>query len=104
MPEIQVPLASYTGWNLRSAKIGAPDEMYTFTGSWIPFARTKAQRVERHDPRLSIEDRYATEQEYLKKIDQAAQELQRIGFVLETDLPSLHSRAAREWQYRQSVN
>jgi hypothetical protein len=104
MPEIQVPLASYTGWNLRSAKIGAPDEMYTFTGSWIPFARTKAQRVERHDPRLSIEDRYATEQEYLDKIDQAAQELQRIGFVLETDLPSLHSRAAREWQYRQSVN
>ena len=27
MPEIRVPLAPYTGWNLRSTAIGAPDEM-----------------------------------------------------------------------------
>ncbi|MGA3079576.1 MAG: alpha/beta hydrolase domain-containing protein [Bryobacteraceae bacterium] len=45
MPATAVPLATYTGWNLRSAAIGAPDELYSMVGSFIPFARTKAERV-----------------------------------------------------------
>jgi hypothetical protein len=36
MPATAVPLATYTGWNLRSAGIGAPDELYSMTGSFIP--------------------------------------------------------------------
>lgn len=58
MPEVQVPLASYTGWNLRSPKIGAPDQLYTQAGSWIPFPLNKTEREKRHDPRTSIEERY----------------------------------------------
>ncbi len=99
MPEIQVPLASYTGWNLRSPKIGAPDQLFTQAGSWIPFAATKAERENRKDPRLSIQERYPTKQDYLDKITAAAQQLVRESFLLDRDIPYLRDRAAKEWDY-----
>ena len=43
-PELQVPLGTYTGWNLRSPDIGAPTELYDMVGSWIPFAKSKLLR------------------------------------------------------------
>jgi hypothetical protein len=42
MPEVKAPVATLTGWNLRDPKLGAPDELYSMAGSFIPFARTKA--------------------------------------------------------------
>ena len=102
MPEVAVPLATNAGWNLRSAKIGAPTELYSMTGTWIPFPLTKASRESRNDPRASIEERYATEQAYLDQIDKAAAALVRAGYLLEVDVPAIHARAAKEWGYRQS--
>jgi Alpha/beta hydrolase domain len=99
MPEIQVPLASYTGWNLRSPKIGAPDQMYSMAGSWIPFPVNKAERRKRKDPRLSIEERYQTKDDYLAKITAAAQQLVKDGFLLDGDIAYLRNRAAKEWDY-----
>ncbi len=99
MPEIQVPLASYTGWNLRSPSIGAPDELFSMAGSWIPFPRTRAERESAGDPRLSIQERYPTELLYLEKIAAAAESLEKQGFLLEQDIPKLRERAAREWDY-----
>ncbi|HEY7306431.1 MAG TPA: alpha/beta hydrolase domain-containing protein [Bryobacteraceae bacterium] len=87
MPEIAVPLASYTGWNLRSPSIGAPSELLSMIGSWIPFTKS------------SIVSRYRDEQEYLNRIDAAGRELVRSGFLLESDLARLHRRAAEEWEY-----
>jgi hypothetical protein len=55
------------------------------------------------DPRRSIQERYAGKQAYLDKIDQAAHELEREGFVLEADLPALHERAGREWDFRMNA-
>ncbi len=99
MPEIKVPLASYTGWNRRNATIGAPTEMLSYTGSWIPFPLTKGDRLKSGDPRASIEERYRDRQAYLEKIDAAARALVNSGFALESDLPLLHQRAAREWDF-----
>jgi hypothetical protein len=87
MPEIAVPLASYTGWNLRSPAIGAPSELLSMIGSWIPFTRS------------SIAARYRNEEDYLNRIDTAGRELVRSGFLLESDLPVLRQRAAEEWEY-----
>ena len=42
--DLRVPLATYTGWNLRSPDIGAPDMLSDMRGSFIPFARTRAER------------------------------------------------------------
>ena len=38
----------------------------------VPFARTKAERDARHDPRLSIEERYRDRNDYLQKIQASA--------------------------------
>jgi hypothetical protein len=99
MPEVQVPLASYTGWNLRSKKIGAPEELYSMVGSWIPFPVNQAEREKRKDPRQSIQERYQSKSDYLERITAAAQKMVSEGFLLDQDIPKLRDRAAKEWDY-----
>jgi hypothetical protein len=99
MPEVAVPLGTYTGWNLRRASIGADDEMFSMVGSFIPFAKTKTERMSKHDPRRSIEERYANEEIYLDRIMAASKQLVKRGFLLEDDMPSLRERARKEWNY-----
>ena len=97
MPDIQAPLGTYTGWNLRSAKIGAPDELFSMVGSYIPFARTKAERVQANDPRLSVAERYRSREDYLRKVASAAHGLVAGGYLLDQDVPKLVERGAEEW-------
>jgi Alpha/beta hydrolase domain len=98
-PELAVPLATYTGWNLRAKENGAPDELASMQGSWIPFARTKAERERTGDPRLSMEERYASREEYLKRFVEAAKSLERAGFLLPADAARIVERGAVEWDY-----
>jgi len=99
MPELAVPLATYTGWNLRSPEIGAPGQMATQIGSFIPFALTKAERMKSNDPRLSIEERYAGKEDYLQKFEAAAKSLADERFLLPGDVPALAKRGRTEWEY-----
>ena len=99
MPEVQVPLATYAGWNLRSPEIGAPEEMFSMQGSFIPFFRTKAERELRHDPRPSLEERYSGRTQYLEKIEAAARSLASHGYLLEADIPDIVDQSATEWDY-----
>ena len=43
-PEVAVPVATHTGWNLRRAEAGAENELVSLTGSYIPFPVTQAER------------------------------------------------------------
>lgn len=97
LPATAVPLATYTGWNLRAPAIGAPDELYSMAGSFIPFARTKADREKSGDPRLSIAERYPTRQAYLDKVKSEAGKLVQSGFLLDRDVPKILDRAQSEW-------
>ena len=99
VPEVAVPLATYTGWNLRAPEIGAPDELYSMAGSWLPFARTRAERQQRGDPRRSIEERYRSRDDYLARVNECARELAREGYLLERDIPRIVEEAARRWDY-----
>jgi hypothetical protein len=99
LPIVQVPLATYAGWNLRAAPIGAPDELYSMVGSTIPFARTREERESRGDPRPSIEERYRGRAEYVKRVEGAARELAREGYVLEGDVNSIVAGAGEQWDY-----
>jgi len=99
MPEIAVPLASNTGWNLRNKTIGAPDELYSMVGSWIPFPVNQTERENNKDPRLSIEERYKNKRDYLERITNAAQKLVQSGYLLDQDVPKVRDRAAKEWDY-----
>jgi hypothetical protein len=103
LPEIEHPLGTYTGWNFRDASIGAPDEMIAFTGSWFPFARTKAERTKNKDSRASIEERNGAKQDYLTRVNQSARALAAAGYVLERDVPQLNERAARMWDHVMSA-
>jgi hypothetical protein len=97
LPELQVPLATYTGWNLRDPNIGAGDLRLSFYGSFIPFARTAAEREKSSDPRLSIAERYASREQYLGKFAEAAIKLIHERFLLREDLPAMLERGEREW-------
>src|SRR5262249_49476890 len=65
--EVAVPLATYTGWNLRKREVGAEGMLLTLTGSFIPFPKTEAERDKTGDPRPSIEKRYGSFEAYLKQ-------------------------------------
>ena len=98
LPELQVPLATYTGWNLRDPSIGAPDQRVSFLGSWIPLARTAEERKKSGDPRKSIAERYASREEYMGKFEQAAKKLIEQRFLLQEDLPAILERGKLEWK------
>jgi hypothetical protein len=97
LPEQLVPLATYTGWNLRDPKVGAPDVIYNMVGSFIPFARTKAEREASGDPRLSIDERYKDKEEYLRKVKEAAVALTGAGFLLKEDVDKVGAKAGARW-------
>jgi hypothetical protein len=97
LPELQVPLATYTGWNLRDPGIGLGDLRLSFYGSFIPFAKTAAEREKSGDPRLSIAERYASREQYLGKFAEAAMKLIHERFLLREDLPAMLERGEREW-------
>jgi hypothetical protein len=99
LPEIEHPLATYTGWNFRDESLGAPDEMIAFIGSWFPFAKTKSDREPTKDPRPSIAERYPTKQAYLERIDATSKALASAGYILARDIPALHDRSSRMWDY-----
>lgn len=97
LPDQAVPLATYTGWNLRAPQTGAPNSRPTFLGSMIPFARTRAEREANHDPRLSIEERYKNLDDYLTRVEASARALVKDGFLLDRDVPLAVSKARQRW-------
>lgn len=97
LPELRVPLATYTGWNLRDPAIGAPDQMVSFLGSYLPFPRTAGDRKKTRDPRPSIAERYPSRDVYVQRFRAAAQELVTDRWLLAEDLPALLQRAEEEW-------
>jgi hypothetical protein len=98
LPSLQVPLATYTGWNLRDPSIGAPDQRTSFLGSTIPFARTADERKKSGDPRLSIAERYSSRVQYLWLYRDAAMRLVQERFLLQEDVPAVMQRGEREWE------
>lgn len=99
MPEVAVPLATYTGWNLFHADAGPPDVLSSMQGSYIPFPLTADDRERTGDPRLSIQERYASRTEYLGQVTEAALALVDGGYLLAEDLAPILVQAGRHWDY-----
>jgi len=97
LPEITVPLATYTSWNLRDASIGAPDQRVAFEASYISFPKTELERKNSGDPRRSIAERYSSRQDYLSRYSSAVEELVKQRWILPEDKASLVSRGEEEW-------
>lgn len=88
----QVPLGTYTGWNTEAGGLNK-GQLRNNAGAFIPFARTKAERVASGDPRLSLEERYGTHGAYVQKVRAAAERLVRGRFLLQDDADRLIAEA-----------
>ncbi len=87
-PTIQAPQGTYTGWNLRRAGFGE-DELCGLPGSYIPFARSRAERMAKGDPRLSLEERYGTHDGYVAVVRAATSRLVAQRLLLPEDAERL---------------
>ena len=97
LPELAVPLGTITGWNLRAPERGAPEELAEFYGSIFPFARTKEERERTGDARRSVVERYAGREEYVKRVEAAADESIAGRFLLPQDRGAVVERAVKLW-------
>lgn len=97
LPEQAVPLATLTGWNFRSERIGAPDTLIAMAGAYIPLPTTRAEREKSKDPRQSISERYSSKADYLKKIQESATTLAGERYILPKDVQVIVQEAGRHW-------
>nr|WP_229257922.1 alpha/beta hydrolase domain-containing protein [Duganella margarita] len=84
--ELQAPLGTHTGWNLRASDTRFAWATSRFDGSFVPFARTEAERVAAGDPRPSLEQRYATRDAYVAAVRAAAGRQVAAGLLLAEDV------------------
>ncbi len=83
-PDVTVPLATYTGWNLR-AQGYSHKAMYSVVGSYIPFTATGDEREARRDARPALAERYRSQADYVSRVALAVQELAAQGLLLPED-------------------
>ncbi len=93
LPDVAVPLATYSGWNVRAATF-AGDDLCDAFGQKIDFARTRDERLAAGDPRLSIEERYPNHGAYVSAVARAANALHRQRFLLDEDVEQMIDAAA----------
>jgi hypothetical protein len=97
LPNIAVPVATYTGWNFRNPSIGEPDQILPLTGSFLPFPRSKAEREQTGDPRLSVVERYGNGEHYVTLLREAAAKLVADRYLLASDVPLVLESSMANW-------
>ena len=102
LPDLEVPLGTHTGWALRHIDIGGEGHFMPLQGSIIPFPRTELEKTHDYDPRDSIEIRYSSKDEYLQKIQIAADFLVKERYILPEDIENVVDGASQRWDAIQS--
>jgi hypothetical protein len=92
---VAVPLATFTGWNLRPEG-QAPNALASIIGSYFPLARTAAQRHSAGDPRPALAERYRSRFDYIAQIARAADALVEARLLLAEDADRYVERAVAE--------
>jgi hypothetical protein len=106
LPFQTVPLATYTGWNLRHADSGGEGQILssgggsggTLLGSTVPFPATPQARERSRDPRPSIAERYTSKEAYVAQFRQAAQALVQERYLLAEDIEAMVTQAAQHYE------
>jgi len=97
MPDVAVPLGTFTGWRYRTPAMGASDALAGLAGMWIPFARTEDDRV--GDDRLSLAARYQSRDAYLGQVVLAAMDLVDKRLMVREDVSHAVARAAKMYDW-----
>jgi hypothetical protein len=80
----ELPLGTYTGWNVTSNGF-YKGQACAFSGGFIPFAKTKAERLASGDPRPSLEERYGNVWQYYWQATTVLNRLVEQRFLLAED-------------------
>jgi hypothetical protein len=92
LPEIEVPLATFTGWSQRSPEFS--NTLRRNAGAVWPLPLNQDDRKAKDDPRPSIAERYASRADYLLQVTQSLLELKRDRLLLDEDVATLLDQAA----------
>ncbi|MSQ06430.1 MAG: hypothetical protein EXR54_04320 [Dehalococcoidia bacterium] len=103
LPEISVPLATHTGWNVRHSDIGGAGQMLRQLGSTIPFPANRVEREDAGDPRRSIDERYPSKKDYTFRVRLASQDLVSAGYLLVEDVERLVTQAGERYDMFRSL-
>jgi hypothetical protein len=96
-PFMVAPLSTNTGWNTRKEGVGSGG-MCVASGLSIAFADTRARRQAEDDPRLSVEERYKSEADYVKRVSAAANRLVRQRLMLREDAEVVKREASQRYR------
>jgi len=90
LPDVTVPLATYTGWALRSGP--QANDGCESAGQYIPFAKTAADRAASGDPRPSVGERYPSFGMYRAAVRNAIDDLVKDRLMLCEDTDDQQTR------------
>ncbi len=88
VPDVSVPLATYSGWSYRGAGHAAGEGCLS-AGSAIPLAVSKRAERGGHDKRTTLASLYKGRADYVKQVAQAAHALVDQGYLLPLDADNL---------------
>ena len=91
---LDAPLGTYTGWN-PVARGFFKGQIQALGGGYIPFAKTKAERLAAGDPRLSLEERYVNHDGYVARVKAAAARAVAERFLLQDDADRIVAQAEK---------
>ena len=103
LPDLEVPVATHAGWNLRDPESGAREQIIPMQGFSNFFAPTRSSRDEAKDPRQSVEERYRSRSEYLARVRDAAQRLADERYLLEDDLDVVVAACAEHYDFAKAT-
>ena len=101
-PLLDAPVATHTGWSLRTSGYGEGD-LFTIQGSMIPFATTEAERQHAGDPRPSLANRYASRDVWAARLAAATDRLVAERLLLPEDGDRLLAAARESWDVYQAL-
>lgn len=93
-PMAGVPVATYTGWNLRRRGFGE-GALHDFSGSSLPLPVATSHQLAARDPRTALADRYGDLAGYAQRVRAYSVELQGRGFLLAEDIDDVTGTAVR---------
>jgi hypothetical protein len=96
-PDIAVPLATYTGHNVRHLDAGAPGELVPMAGATYPFPATTQLRHATNDPRPAIEERYPNRDAYVEQVRSVAEALVNARLLLQEDVATVLQQAGAKY-------
>ena len=103
LPEQAVPLGTYRGWAFRSESAGLTDTLVPYAGGYIPFARTRVERLQNGDPRPSIEERYSNRADYVRRVAEVANRMAQERQLLQEDVQPIIDAAGEHWDWTMSA-